>query len=146
MPTAARLAAALAFAAVGFFAAELYKPGMPPEMQWGRFTQVCVLIGMLCGWFLMGRLAGRGNRAALGSGLRTAAIMVFYAMLVFSIHEMVLRALSKRYRGVTEAVEGTFDIILIYGAGLLRPEPLIVLILGGMLAGLFTEWVARRAS
>ena len=145
MPTAARLAAAFAFAAVGFFAAELYKPGLPPETQWGRFTLICALIGLLAGWVIMGRLAGRGTRAALGNGLRTAAVMVFYAMVIFAVYEMILRSLRKRYGGVFEAVEGTFDIILIYGTGLLRPEPLIVLVVGGMLAGLLTEWVARRA-
>ncbi|WP_028028975.1 TrgA family protein [Gemmobacter nectariphilus] len=146
MPTAARLAAALAFAALGFFAAEIYKPGLPPETQFGRFTPLCALIGLLCGWFLMGRLAGRGTRAALGSGLRTAATMVFFAMVLFSVYEMLLRALRKRYGGVFEAIEGTFDIVLIYGTALLRPEPLIVLAIGGMLCGLLVEWVSRRAS
>lgn len=144
MPTAARLAAALAFAAVGFFTAELYKPGLPPETQWGRFTAICALIGLLCGWFTMGRLAGRGTRASLGAGLRTAAVMLFYAMLLFSVYEMILRALRKRYGGVFEAIEGMFDLVLVYGAALLRPEPLAVLVGGGLLAGLFVEWVSRQ--
>ena len=144
MPTAARLAAALAFALVGFMAAETYKPGLPPETQWGMFSVLCTLIGILCGWLVMGRLAGRGMRAALGSGLRTSANMVFYAMLLFSIYEMVLRSLRKRYDGVFEAIEGTFDIALGYGLALLRPEPMIVLVVGGMLAGLFAEWTSRR--
>jgi len=146
MPTAARLFAAIAFAAIGFMAAEIYKPGLPPETQWGRFTILSALIGLLCGWFVMGRLAGRGMRAAFGSGLRTSANMVFYAMLLFSVYEMVLRSLRKRYDGVFEAVMGTFDIMLAYGAALVRPEPLVVLVLGGMLGGAFAEWAARRWS
>lgn len=144
MPTAARLFAAIAFAAIGFMAAEVYKPGLPPETQWGRFTILSTLIGLLCGWFVMGRLAGRGMRAAFGSGLRTSANMVFYAMLLFSIYEMVLRSLRKRYDGVFEAVMGTFDIMLAYGMALLRPEPLIVLVLGGMLGGALAEWASRQ--
>lgn len=144
MPTAARLFAAAAFAAIGFLAAEIYKPGLPPETQFGRFSLLCTLIGLLCGWFVMGRFAGRGNRAALGSGLRTSANMVFYAMLLFSIHEMVLRSLRKRYGGVFEAIEGMFDIALVYGSALLRPEPLIVLIGGGLLGGLLVEWASRN--
>ena len=144
MPTAARLAAALADAAVAFFAAELYKPGLPPETQWGSFTAICTLIGILCGWGVMGRLAGKGMRAAWGSGLRTSANIVFYAMLLFSIYEMVLRSLRKRYDGVFEAIEGTFDIALVYGMALLRPEPLIVLVLGGIAAGAFAEWASRQ--
>lgn len=144
MPTAARLAAALAFAAVAFFAAELYKPGLPPETQWGRFTILCTLIGILCGWGVMGRLAGKGMRAAMGSGLRTSANIVFYAMLVFSVYEMILRSLRKRYDGVFEAIEGTFGIMLDYGTALMRPEPLVVLVLGGMAAGAVAEWASRQ--
>lgn len=144
MPTAARLFAAAAFAAIGFFAAEVYKPGLPPETQFGRFTLICTLIGILCGWLVMGRLAGRGMRAAFGSGLRTSANMVFYAMLVFSVYEMVQRSLRKRYDGVFEAVIGTFDIALAYGAALLRPEPLIILVLGGIAGGALSEWSSRR--
>lgn len=144
MPTAARLFAAAAFAAIGFFAAELYKAGLPPETQFGKFSAICTLIGILCGWFVMGRLAGKGMRAAMGSGLRTSANMVFYAMLLFSVYEMVLRSLRKRYDGVFEAVEGTFDIALTYGLALLRPEPLIVLVLGGMAGGMLAEWASRQ--
>ncbi len=146
MPTAARLAAALAFAVVGFVAAELYQPGLPPETQWGRFTLLCTLIGLLCGWIVMGARAGRGTRAALGFGLRTSATMVFYAMLLFSIYEMILRATRKRYGDVYEAIQGVFDLVLVYGAALLRPEPLVVLVVGGLLAGLFAEWTARQWS
>ncbi|MDP2083956.1 MAG: TrgA family protein [Gemmobacter sp.] len=144
MPTAARLFAAAAFAAIGFFAAELYKAGLPPETQFGRFSLISALLGILCGWLVMGRLAGRGMRAALGSGLRTSANMVFYALLVFSVYEMVLRSLRKRYDGVFEAVIGTFDIALVYGAALLRPEPLVILLVGGMAGGMLAEWASRQ--
>lgn len=144
MPTAARLTAALVFAALAFFAAEVYKPGLPPETQWGRFTLFSAVIGLFCGWRTMGPLAGRGYGAALSSGLRTSATIVFYAILLFSIYEMVLQALRNLYDGVFSAIVGTIDIILVHGAALLRPEPLIVLILGGMAGGLVVEWAGRQ--
>ena len=144
MPTAARLVAALAFAAVAFFTAELYRPGLPPETQWGNFTLICTVIGILCGWMVMGRLAGKGMGAALGSGLRTSANIVFYALLLFSVYEMLQRSLNKRYDGVFQAIEGIFDIALQYGTALLRPDPMIVLLLGGMASGALVEWASRQ--
>lgn len=144
MPTAARLAAAIAFGLVAFFAAEIYKPGLPPETQWGRFTPICAVLGMICGWRVVGRLAGRGNYAALGYGLRTSATILFFALLLFSIHEMVLQALRNRYDGVFTAIVGVFDIMIDFGSALLRPEPLIVLFIGGLAGGLLTEWAARN--
>lgn len=144
MPTAARLVAALAFMAVAFFAAETFKPGMPPETQWGVFSYVCAGIGLLCGWFVMGRLAGRKLPGAMSAGLRTSATIVFFAMILFSVYEMLLRALRKRYDGVMAAIEGIFDLMLIYGNALLAPEPLIVLVAGGALAGLLSEWSSRQ--
>lgn len=146
MPTAARLVAAFAFAAVAFFAAELYKPGLPPETQWGQFILLSTLIGLLTGWFVMGARVGRGNRAAMGYGLRTAATIVFFVALLFSIHAMVGQALRRRYDGVFDAVIGIIDFMLFYGQALLRPEPLITLIVGGMVAGLLAEWAGRQWS
>lgn len=145
MPTAARLVAAIVFALVAFFAAELFKPALPPETGWGAFTQICVVIGVLSGWRVMGRLAGRGWYAALGYGLRTSATILFFAMLIFSIYEMIQQALRSRYDGVFGAIEGTFYIMLDYGAALVHPfDTLIVLVAGGMAAGLLVEWASRQ--
>ena len=144
MPTAARLAAAIGFAAVACFAAELYKPGLPPETQWGRFTLLTTLIGLVCGWRVMGRLAGRGNTAAMGYGVRTSATIAVLALLVFSIYEMVGQALRKRYDGVMDALVGILELMLEFGTALARPEPLAVLVLGGIGAGLLAEWAGRQ--
>lgn len=144
MPTAAKLLAAFAFAAVAFFAAEVYKPGLPPETRWASFTSITALIGAYCGWRVMGRLVGRGYYASAGYGVRTSATIVFYALLGFSIYEMVLRSLRRRYDGVMSAFEGIFDLALIYGAPVFRMEPLIVLIAGGVLAGMLAEWTSRQ--
>lgn len=146
MPTAARLVAALLFAMVGFFTAEIYKPLYPFEAQWGIFTPVSAGIGLLSGWFVSGKHAGRGMRAAMGNGLRTSFVMVFFAMIIFSVEAMLGRSMMKLYDGIFQAILGTFDFVLQYGATLLHPEPLIVLIIGGMLAGAATEWAARRWS
>ena len=146
MPTAAKAASGVWFALVGFFAAEAYKPLMPPETQFGFFSVVCAGFGFIIGWWVLGPLAGRGVRAALGTGLRTAFTLLFWAVTVFSLREMILRSIDKRYSGPTQAVVSTFDIILdfvrLMGDGVF----LGVLVAGGLLGGLVVEWVARRWS
>lgn len=144
MPTAARLFAAIAMALVAFFAAEVIKPLRPDQTQWGHFTSVCIGFGVLVGWFDLGRLAGKGYGAAITNGVRSSAVLVFWCMLVFSIREMLLRSTSNRYKGVSEALEGTFVIVADFGASVLRFEPLVVLIVGGILAALMSEWASKR--
>ena len=144
MPTAARLIAAALFALLAYAAAELFKPGMPPETQFGWFAPICALVGLVVGWTVSGALAGRGYRAAAGTGLRSSATIVFWVLLGFSVREMVLRSMRKQFKGVFEAIEGTFDIMLDFGQALLRPEPIVALAVGGIVAGLLTEWGSRR--
>ena len=146
MPTAAKLVALLAFAAVGFLTAEIYKPGYDEATQWGWFTQVSTLIGAVCGWRVAGHEAGRGYPLAFGNGLRTAATMLFYALLVFSIEMMMSRAQMKYYGGIFDAIMGTFDIMLTYGRAFFVPQPMISLFIGGVLAAMLTEWTKRQSS
>ncbi|MFN6980031.1 MAG: TrgA family protein, partial [Gemmobacter sp.] len=143
MPTAAKLVAAIAFAAVGFLAAEAYKPGLTPDTQWGLFSIICAGIGFVCGWMISGARRKPGVIGAGGTGMRTAVTIAFWVLLLFSVRDMVLRSMKRQYDGVFDAVEGTFDIMLKYGeavwrsfgTGDLRFEPLAVLLVGGFLAG-----------
>ncbi|MDZ4094008.1 MAG: TrgA family protein [Paracoccaceae bacterium] len=144
MPTAAKLFAAVAFAAIGYFAAELFKPSMPETTQFGQFSLICAGIGVLCGWIVMGPLAGKGYSAAAGFGTRTAVTIAFWALLGFSIYEMVLRSTKMRYDGPMEAVAGAIGLMAEYGVLMMTPAVLGVLVLGGMLGGMFAEWAARR--
>jgi hypothetical protein len=76
MPTAAKLVSAVVFAALAYLVADLYVPGMPGSPAVGYLRPGCGLIGMLCGWMVMGRLVGKGMLAAAGSGFRTSATVV----------------------------------------------------------------------
>ncbi len=145
MPTAAKLFGAIAFTFVAFLAAEVLKPAFPEGMSFGYFSVICAAIGLLCGWMVMGPNAGRGGTKAVGTGLRTSVTIVFWAMLGFGIREMLIRSTDKRYNGVTEAVVGTFEILLEYGRLMLSSAPaLIVLVVGGALGGLLSNWAAER--
>jgi hypothetical protein len=145
MPTAAKIVAAICFALFGAVAAEMVKPALPEGTQFGLFVPISAIIGLLNGWLVMGVLAGHGYRDAMGSGVRTAITIVVWALLVFSIYEMILRSMHvNRYDGPMEAVTAAFGLMLDYGKLLLTPAILGAFLVGGLIAGAITEWAKKR--
>ncbi len=144
MPTAAKLVASVLFAALSFFVADLYRQGITDGTQTAYLLPGAAAIGLVCGWRVMGRLVGKGMGDALGSGIRTALTIVFFSLLFFSIYEMVVVSTKGLYDGPMEAVLAIFDIMLKYGRGLITPEVLGTIFVGGSLAGMATEWADRR--
>lgn len=144
MPTAAKLFAAIAFAAVGFLAAEAYKPLLSEGTQFGWFSEICAGIGALCGWRIMGQFAGQGALNAMGVGMRVALTIVFWAVLGFAIHEMILTSMKLRYDGPMEAVLAVFDIMLEKALLLVDARMIAVVLLGGILGGWLAEFAAKR--
>lgn len=143
MPTAAKLVAALMFAAVGWAAAEAFMPLIPERTQWGAFQPICAALGLLCGWRVMGPRAGRGWSTAIGVGLSTAAVLLGVALLLFSGREMILRSLDRRYGDALEATVGTFGIMLENAALMADVRFLGTLLLGGIVSGLASEAAGR---
>ena len=144
MPTAAKLFAACAFAVLGFFAAEILKPHMPDGTQFGNFSFYCALVGLVAGWRMMGPAVGRGWWEAINAGVRTSAVMVAIALLVFSIYGMLVLAFRRSYDGPMEAIVGIFGVGVDYVWTILVWDVLIVLVVGGALAGMLAEWASRR--
>lgn len=144
MPTAAKIAAALAFGLLALFTAQLYVPQLPKGTDLGYFREITAAIGVVCGWWVMGRQVGRDYRAAAEVGLRTAVTIVFWALLGFSSYIMIKRSMRMMYDGPMEAVLGVFQLMVEYGQKMLVPEVVAVLLLGGMMAGLVSEWVSKR--
>ena len=144
MPTASKLFAALAFALLAFFAAEILKPHLPEGTQFGNFSFYCALIGLVAGWRVMGPAAGRGWWAAANAGVRTAATTLAIALLIFSIYQMLVLAFRRSYDGPMEAVVGIFSVGVDYFMHVLQWDVLAVLAVGGGLAGMMSEWASRR--
>lgn len=116
MPTAAKIVAAICFAMFGAVAAETFKSAMPEGTQFGYFVPITALIALLNGWWVMGRLTGHGYRSAMGSGVRTTITTAIWAVIIFSVYEMVLRSMHvNRYDGPMEAVVAAFGLMLDYG-------------------------------
>jgi hypothetical protein len=144
MPTAAKIVAAICFLMFGAIAATTVKPELPEGTQFGYFIEISAFIGLLNGWFIMGRLAGHGYRDAMGAGVRTAITVVIWALLVFAINKMIILSTQLRYDGPMEAVTAAFGIMLDYGKLLLTPTILGTFFVGGLMGGAVTEWAAKR--
>lgn len=146
MPTAARLVAALGFAVVGFFAAEMVRPHLPEGMVVGAFRQISALIGLVCGWRILGPDVGQGMVQAANAGMRTALVMVLLGLLVFSTEEMIVLAFRRSYDTPLDAIIGVAQLAINFVWTLLHPEVLAVIFGGGALVGLLAEWTRRRWS
>lgn len=145
MPTAARLFAGIAFAMVAYFASDVFKPLLPEGTRDGMLSPVNAGIGFLCGWIVMGPLAGRGYYASAGYGVRTSATILFFALLGWSCYEMVRLSMDLRYDGPMDAITAMFGMIADFGVLLFTSvEGPTVLLFGGILGGAFAEWAAQR--
>lgn len=144
MPTTAKLVAAVAFALVGWLAANAHVPALGENAAVGRFREITALIGLVVGWRTMGALVGQSYADAVGSGLRTSVTLAFFALLLFSIWLMYGQTGRMAYDGPMEAVLGVFEFMLEQGRRMLVPGVLGVLVIGGALGGVLTEWASRR--
>ena len=144
MPTAAKLFAAFAFTVVGFFAANVAIPHLPPGTVLGAFVPISALVGLVGGWRVLGPEAGHGWYLGAVSGIKTSALVVLGALFIFSTERMLTNAFRRAYDGPMDAVIGIFAVAIEYGTVLLKPDVLAVLIVGGVLSGVLSDWAARN--
>ena len=146
MPTATKLISAVFFALVAALAAHLFIPVLPEGTQIKLFREISAGIGLLCGWFVMGRSTQRGMVEAINRGLVTSVAILFWCLLVFSIYFMVRKSTRMMYDGPMDAVLGVLELMMEYGALLKHPATPVALLAGGVLGGALTEAVGRRWS
>ncbi|WP_460273741.1 TrgA family protein [Celeribacter sp. ULVN23_4] len=146
MPTAAKLVAALWFALLAWFAAELVKAYLPEKTQFGLMSYIAAGFGFLTGWIFLGKRAGDTMSAALSYGLSSSVILSFWSVFYFAFETMIHRSLDLRYRGPTEALMAMVDLMRDYAHFVVKWDVLIVLVLGGVFGGWLTEKAARKWS
>jgi len=144
-PNAPQLAAALCLALLAFIVSGQYMPLMPEGTDFGWFTWINVVLGIVCGWTIMGRRAGRGITAAVNNGIAGMAMMVFWALFVQGAYEMFSRALRNRYDGPFEALGAIFVIAMDFGWKMMVPHIIVTLLVGGVLSGLATEYIKKKS-
>lgn len=145
MPTAARLTAALSLALLAFILSGMVIPLMPEGRSVGpRFTPVNMLVALVVGWVVLGPRAGRGQVSAINNGLTGVAVMMFWELFVHSTDEMVRLAMRNRYDGPFEALLEILYIGFDFGQMIFTVNVIATVLIGGVAAGLMTEYASRR--
>ena len=143
MPTAARLVAALSLAALAWMVSGRLMAILPEHTAFGAFVYVNIIVGLLAGWFVVGKRVGSGWADAVGAGLTGVGAMVFWALFLQAANEMLRLALLRRFDGPVEALVAVFQKGLEFGEFLLDPQVLGLLVIGGVVTGLLAEKAER---
>lgn len=143
MPDAAKLVGAIGMAILAFIVSGMVMPLFEEETNFGYFTHVNVVLGALVGWLTIGKRAGRGLVSGINLGLTGAVVLVFWGLFVQACNEMTRLALKNRYDGPFEALTAIFQIGAEW-ALLMTTVPIwSTLLIGGMIAGLASEFAWR---
>jgi hypothetical protein len=144
MPTAAKLTAAVIFAATGYLTAELIRPTLPEGQPLAWLLRVFVLVPMVIGWRVMGKLVGKNYGASMNSGLYGIVVSTVSVTFIFAVSLMIKKSRRLQYDGPMEALVDVFALMLEYGVLLLNPLVLATLVIGGFFGGLASEWAHRK--
>ncbi|WIY24188.1 TrgA family protein [Parasedimentitalea psychrophila] len=144
MPTGAKLTAALCLALLAFILSEEIKPLMPEGTSFDNFTYLNMAIGLVVGWVVMGKRAGRGTVPAINNGISGVAVMLFWGLFIYGADEMFRLAMRNRYDGPFEALSQIFVIGLDYATVIFVPQVIATVLIGALVSGLVTESASRR--
>ncbi|NNK17124.1 MAG: TrgA family protein [Sulfitobacter sp.] len=144
MPTAARLMAAICLAVVAYVISIMVMPLMPESTDFGYFVPLNIVLGLLVGWIVMGRRAGRGTTSAINNGLTGVFVLMLWGIGVQAINEMMRLAMRNRYDGPFEAIVAIFQIGAEFAVIIATIEIGIALLISAVISGLLTEFASNR--
>ncbi len=147
MPTGGKLIAAIAFAALAYFISDLVKPLLPEGTNVSKLSQINALVGLIMGWRVMGKGAGRTYLQSFGYGFTTLAAIVFWSLLIWSGNEMLKRSMKMYYDGPVEALQEMAELYVGY-ARIATTDMSVILaaLIGTAFMAWLTEYFARRWS
>lgn len=143
MPTGSKLAGGILFFAVAYVAAMQAKLTFEEGTPATYFNITIAMIGLWQGWMVMGRRAGAGFSVAASNGMRTSVQIAFFGLLLFALRTMFLRSADLRYSAPGEAVTEAMELFLQYTLQSLTINIWGVLLVGGLVAGILTEFAAK---
>ena len=143
MPTGAKLAGGIIFFVIAFAAAIQAKATFPEGMAATYFTWTIGAIGFWQGWMVMGNRAGAGFSVGISNGLRTPVQIAFFGLGLFALRTMFMRSANLRYDNPGAATTDAMALFLEYFLQSLTVEMWGVLLVGGILGGILTEFAAR---
>lgn len=146
MPTAGRLAGAFAFALLGWYLTTAATAYFPEGSIPGYWTVLGVLSGVFAGWVVVGKRTGHGLSAGIGNGITGVITLVFWVIFIVSFVDMIKKSLRKSYDGPVEAVVDVFALAYDYLLQFAQQDLAIIVVVGGVAAGLFAEYFGKRYS
>lgn len=144
MPTAGRLAGAIAFGVLGAYLAFITIPLFEEGKQPGYWWFLCIGAGVWSGWVVVGKRAGRGYGSGIGNGLTGVVAQVFWILFIFSSMVMLQKSLRRSYDGPVEAVVNIFELMIEHAMPFATSDVLTAIGVGGVLGGLVAEYYGRR--
>jgi hypothetical protein len=144
LPTFAGLVAAVLFAALGVGVSELTRPYFDEGYPLTWLHPVAAFMGLIVGWFFTGPKLQKNTGNPIAIGLTSAVVQALLTLFAFASELMLDRALRNSYATVMEAVAGVFEAMLDYGVKVAQPDVVVATLVGGVLIGSVTAWVARR--
>lgn len=144
MPTAGRLAGAVAFLILGLVLAYLSTSNFEEGKVPGWWLPLCGAIGVWTGWVPVGKRTGLGFSAGISNGLTGVVALVFWAMFLLSFFEMIKKSMRNSYDGPVDAVINVFELMYKNALELVDMKMVIAIVVGGVIAGLFAEFFGKR--
>lgn len=144
MPTAAKLMAAICLALLAFIVSQMIMPLMPERSYFGYFVPINMAVGALVGWVIMAPRAGHGMAAGITNGLTGAFMLVFWGLATHAVIRMLDLSMQRRYDGVGEGLLAVLTISAEFILVMATVPIGIVLIVGGILSGIATNFAERR--
>lgn len=144
MPDAAKLVAAICLAITGYILSRQIMPLMPESTDFGYFVQVNTVLGLVVGWIVMGKRAGRGVTSAINNGLTGVAMLILWGIFIQACYEMFRLAMKNRYDGPFESIVAIFEIGAGFGLIMLTIEIGMTVVAAAVLSGLSTEVAWRK--
>lgn len=144
MPTSARLMAAICLAGVAYILSGMIMPLMPESTNFGYFVPLNIALGLIAGWIVMGKRAGRGTTAAINNGLTGIFVLLLWGIFVQSCYEMFRLAMRHRYDGALDALTAIFEIAGKYALMIATVEIGVFVVVAAVVVGLATEFAENR--
>jgi hypothetical protein len=146
MPDSSRVMGALCLCAMAYILSEMSKSQFIEDFNFGYYTYVNMLLGVIVGWTFMGKRAGNGLVPAINNGVTAMFSLLTLAILVQSINEMLRLAMRNRYDGPFEAVLSVVGIGLDYIVKISTIPFWSTAFVGGIICGLIVEalWHSLR--
>ena len=144
MPSSTKVASSLCLCALAYILSELVKPTFIEDYNFGYFTYVSMLVGVIVGWTSMGERVGFGLVPAINNGITGTFSMVASVIFIQSANEMIRLSMRGRYDTLFDALLGIVSIGIDFVVQVSSTALWATALIGEILAGLIVEAIWNR--